>query len=191
MKGTRGIRLAATALVLLLAAGATAWAQITTGSIAGSVQDSQGGVIPGATVIYVNEAQQTKSTPVVTNATGEFLFVNVPPGRTVMDNYNLIFEYPNDVRVNFSHHYFDPPGFTGIKERVFGAGGAVDAIPLVGTLAVDASSPVRCLPGSRDRRPAARRRAGRPGRRATGRPLGRSVARRRPGARTQSRRGRE
>ena len=54
------------------------------------------------------------------------LFVNDPPGRTVMDNYNLVLEYPGDVRVNFSHHYFDPPGFTGITERVFGSEGAID-----------------------------------------------------------------
>jgi len=54
------------------------------------------------------------------------LFLDEPPGRTVMDNYSLIFEYPNGARVNFSHHYFDPPGFTGIQERVFGAGGAID-----------------------------------------------------------------
>jgi myo-inositol 2-dehydrogenase / D-chiro-inositol 1-dehydrogenase len=57
---------------------------------------------------------------------GTNLFVNDPPGRTVMDNYSLIFEYPNGVRVNFSHHYFDPPGFSGIQERVFGANGSVD-----------------------------------------------------------------
>ncbi|MEK7407608.1 MAG: Gfo/Idh/MocA family oxidoreductase [Acidobacteriota bacterium] len=57
---------------------------------------------------------------------GTNLFINVPPGRTVMDNYNLIFEYPNGVRVNFSHHYFDPPGFTGIRELVFGTEGAAD-----------------------------------------------------------------
>ena len=38
--------------------------------------------------------------------------LTIPPGRTVMDNYSLIFEYPNGVRVNFSHHYFDPPGFS-------------------------------------------------------------------------------
>jgi predicted dehydrogenase len=56
------------------------------------------------------------------------LFVNDPPGRTVMDNYNLILEYPKGVRVNFSHHYFDPPGFTGIQERVFGSDGAIDLI---------------------------------------------------------------
>jgi predicted dehydrogenase len=59
---------------------------------------------------------------------GTNLFVNDPPGRTVMDNYNLILEYPNGVRVNFSHHYFDPPGFTGIQERVFGSEGAIDLI---------------------------------------------------------------
>jgi len=59
---------------------------------------------------------------------GTDLFVNVPAGRTVMDNYNLIYEYPGGVRVNFSHHYFDPPGFTGVKERVFGSKGAIDLI---------------------------------------------------------------
>ncbi len=57
---------------------------------------------------------------------GTTLFVNDPPGRTVMDNYSLILEYPNGIQVNFSHHYFDPPGFTGIQERVFGSEGAID-----------------------------------------------------------------
>ena len=57
---------------------------------------------------------------------GTTLFVNEPPGRTVMDNYSLVLEYPNGVQVNFSHHYFDPPGFTGIQERVFGSKGAID-----------------------------------------------------------------
>ncbi|MFN3323385.1 MAG: Gfo/Idh/MocA family protein [Bryobacteraceae bacterium] len=54
------------------------------------------------------------------------LFHDVPPGRTTMDNYSVIYEFPDDVRVNFSHIYFDPPGFSGIKERVFGADGAID-----------------------------------------------------------------
>jgi predicted dehydrogenase len=57
---------------------------------------------------------------------GTTLFVDDPPGRTVMDNYSLVLEYPNGVQVNFSHHYFDPPGFTGIQERVFGSSGAID-----------------------------------------------------------------
>jgi hypothetical protein len=43
-----------------------------------------------------------------------------------MDNYTVIYEFPDDVRLEFSHIYFDPPGFSGIKERVYGANGAVD-----------------------------------------------------------------
>jgi len=56
------------------------------------------------------------------------LFVDDPPGRTVMDNYSVIFEYPNDVRVNFSHNYFDPAYYTGDKEVVFGSEGLVDLV---------------------------------------------------------------
>jgi myo-inositol 2-dehydrogenase / D-chiro-inositol 1-dehydrogenase len=54
------------------------------------------------------------------------LYKDVPPGRTTMDNYSVIYEFPNDIRVNFSHIYFDPPGFSGIKERVYCEKGAID-----------------------------------------------------------------
>jgi myo-inositol 2-dehydrogenase / D-chiro-inositol 1-dehydrogenase len=54
------------------------------------------------------------------------LFKDVPPGRTTMDNYAVIYEFPDDIRFEFSHIYFDPPGFSGIKERVFGENGAID-----------------------------------------------------------------
>src|SRR5215472_934602 len=54
------------------------------------------------------------------------LFKDVPPGRTTMDNYTVLYEFPNDIRLSFSHIYFDPPGFSGIKERVYGANGAID-----------------------------------------------------------------
>ena len=54
------------------------------------------------------------------------LFKDIPPGRTTMDNYAVIYEFPDDIRVTFSHIYFDPPGFSGTKERVFGSVGAVD-----------------------------------------------------------------
>ncbi|MBM3725847.1 MAG: Gfo/Idh/MocA family oxidoreductase [Acidobacteria bacterium] len=57
---------------------------------------------------------------------GVSLYKDEPPGRTTMDNYALIYEFPGDIRVNFSHIYFDPPGFSGIKERVFCAQGAID-----------------------------------------------------------------
>jgi hypothetical protein len=59
-------------------------------------------------------------------AGGINLFQDDPPGRTPMDHYAGIEEFPNDVRFTFSHIYFDPPGFSGTKERVFGSAGAVD-----------------------------------------------------------------
>ena len=54
------------------------------------------------------------------------LYRDQPPGRTTMDNYIVVYEFPGDVRLEFSHIYFDPSGFSGIKERVFGAKGAID-----------------------------------------------------------------
>jgi myo-inositol 2-dehydrogenase / D-chiro-inositol 1-dehydrogenase len=57
---------------------------------------------------------------------GVSVYKNEPPGRTTMDNYIVIYEFPNDVRLEFSHIFFDPPGFSGIKERVYGSKGAVD-----------------------------------------------------------------
>ena len=60
------VALAAACLLVCVGAGAAS-AQITTGSVAGTVKDAQGGVIPGATVILTSEARGTKSSPVVTN----------------------------------------------------------------------------------------------------------------------------
>ncbi|MGH9662341.1 MAG: Gfo/Idh/MocA family protein [Bryobacteraceae bacterium] len=57
---------------------------------------------------------------------GVNLFKNEPPGRTTMDNYSVIYEFPDDVRFTFSHIYFDPPQFSGIKERVYGSLGAIE-----------------------------------------------------------------
>ncbi|MEO8482384.1 MAG: carboxypeptidase regulatory-like domain-containing protein [Acidobacteriota bacterium] len=51
----------------------------TTGTVAGSVKDAQGGVIPGATVTMTSETRGTKVPGVVTNAQGDFVFVNIAP----------------------------------------------------------------------------------------------------------------
>ena len=64
------------AMVALMAvASATAWAQVT-GSVTGTVQDSQGGVMPGATVTLTSATRGT-SVDVQTNLTGDFQFPNV------------------------------------------------------------------------------------------------------------------
>ena len=54
-------------------------AQITTGTVTGTVKDTQGGVIPGATVDLVSETRGTKSAPAITNEVGNYVFPNVTP----------------------------------------------------------------------------------------------------------------
>jgi hypothetical protein len=64
------------AAMLLVAASAGAQ---TTGTVASTVRDAQGGVIPGATVTLTSEARATSLPPVVTNTSGDYTFVNVAP----------------------------------------------------------------------------------------------------------------
>ena len=68
-----------TALVLGALAVRPVSAQITTGTVAGSVKDDQGLAVPGASVTLISEARGTRMAPVVTNATGDFVVPNVTP----------------------------------------------------------------------------------------------------------------
>jgi hypothetical protein len=64
-------------LVLLLASAMPALAQLQGGSIAGTIKDEQGGVLPGVTVSTQGvDATQT----FVTDGTGEYRFLNLAPG---------------------------------------------------------------------------------------------------------------
>ena len=64
-------------LALLLAFALPAFAQIQGGSISGTIKDEQGGVLPGVTVsVQGVDATQT----FVTEASGEFRFLNLAPG---------------------------------------------------------------------------------------------------------------
>ena len=65
------------AALMMLAAAIPASAQITTGTVTGTIKDPQGGVIPGATVVLVSEARGTKLGPTVTSETGDYVFPNV------------------------------------------------------------------------------------------------------------------
>ncbi len=67
----------AAAVVGLLAISSAVWAQIATGTVAGTVKDTQGGVMPGATVTLTSETRGT-SINVATNESGDFIFPNVP-----------------------------------------------------------------------------------------------------------------
>lgn len=49
-------------------------------SVTGSVQDTQGGAIPGATVVLIDDNSGTRTVPVVTDVRGTFTRANVAPG---------------------------------------------------------------------------------------------------------------
>ena len=63
----------------LLAAGATARAQSTFGSITGTVTDASGAVVPGATVTVTNRRTQTERST-VSDADGSYLVTNLDAG---------------------------------------------------------------------------------------------------------------
>jgi len=73
----------ALAAALVLVSCSWLQAQTTTASIAGSVKDAQGGVLPGATVTLTSKTQGTVQT-VVSDGLGNFYFAYVRP-----DSYTL------------------------------------------------------------------------------------------------------
>jgi hypothetical protein len=54
-------------------------AQLSSGQISGVVKDSQGGVIPGATIIVINQAQGAKIREMTTSGDGTFVATPLPP----------------------------------------------------------------------------------------------------------------
>jgi len=80
----RFFRLLAGIFIALGLSTMPAAAQITTGTVTGTIKDSQGGVVPGATVVLISEARGTRSLPAVTNATGDYVFPN-----TTADTYTV------------------------------------------------------------------------------------------------------
>ena len=63
--------------LLAIATTGTAFAQIQGGTVSGTVRDEQGGVLPGVTVTAQGvDATQT----FITEATGEYRFLNLAPG---------------------------------------------------------------------------------------------------------------
>jgi hypothetical protein len=83
-RSTSGI-VAGVVLLALSLLATSASAQITTGTVTGRVIDAQGGVIPGATVILISETRGTQGAPVVTGATGDYVFPNVTADRYTVE----------------------------------------------------------------------------------------------------------
>ncbi len=66
-------------LCALLLTTTNAWAQGTTGNIRGTIQDSSGGVLPGATVTLTNEGTKAMQTG-VSDARGQYILSGIFPG---------------------------------------------------------------------------------------------------------------
>src|SRR5207245_5027629 len=62
----------------LLCPTAPLFAQNTSGSITGVVQDASGAVIPGATATLINQDQGVQTRQTITNEAGIFLFSALP-----------------------------------------------------------------------------------------------------------------
>ena len=63
-------------MMVVAGTGSPLSAQVATGTITGTVQDAQGGVMPGATVTLVSATRGTTQ-DVVTSANGDFVFPNI------------------------------------------------------------------------------------------------------------------
>ncbi len=57
MPRSRSVRVLAGALFVVAASVWSASAQITTGTVSGTVTDQQGGTVPGATVVLTSQTQ--------------------------------------------------------------------------------------------------------------------------------------
>ncbi len=71
---------AAAALICLLVPAGAARAQVATTSLRGVIQDSTGGVVPGAKITLTNDANGQQFNA-ASNASGEYTFAQIPPAR--------------------------------------------------------------------------------------------------------------
>src|SRR5215471_8362510 len=65
--------------VILMASGSALHGQTSTGSVNGTITDSNGAAVAGATAKLVNQSTKIE-TQVTTNQNGLFTFINVNPG---------------------------------------------------------------------------------------------------------------
>ena len=78
---TRIVRIVLSATVLLLLSASTALAQAT---IAGIVRDASGAILPGVSVEATSSSLTEKVRTAVSDATGQYRIVTLPPGAYVV-----------------------------------------------------------------------------------------------------------
>ena len=117
-----GRYMAAVGSVLLVLAASLA-AQGVTGTITGTVKDTQGGVVPGATVTLISATRGTTSTPVVTGASGDFVFPNV-----TADSYKIQVEMPSFSTLRRSGVDVSPGSIVALGTLTIQVGGTSEVV---------------------------------------------------------------
>jgi hypothetical protein len=104
-----------------------AFAQVNTGTVLGTVKDGQGGVVPGVTVVLVSEARGTRSTPVVTNESGDFVLANVTP-----DTYTVEVSLESFKTLKRSGIAVSPGARLSLGSLTLEVGGAAETVEVKG-----------------------------------------------------------
>jgi hypothetical protein len=120
-------KLAAGVCLLLAASARPAPAQGVTGTVSGTVQDAQGGVVPGATVTLISESRGTKLTPVITSATGDFVVPNVSA-----DTYTVQVDMPSFKTLRRSGVAVSPGSRVELGRVTIDVGGASEEVVVRG-----------------------------------------------------------
>ena len=113
-------------LLLLVMMAASASAQVT-GGITGTVADSQGGVIPGATVTLTSASKNTRLGTAVTNDRGGFAFPNIPP-----DTYTVTVEMSSFKTLKKSGFEISSGPVTSIGVLTIELGGTAEVVTVTG-----------------------------------------------------------
>src|SRR6185503_18898675 len=121
------LRTAAAALIVMTTIAVPARAQVTTGTVSGTVKDAQGGVIPGATVTLISEARGTQSTPVVTSESGDFVFANVSA-----DTYTVEVTMPSFKMLKRSGVAVSPGARVALGTLTIDVGGTSEVVTVKG-----------------------------------------------------------
>ena len=127
MRRMRRTRICVMALAVLSTAALPAMAQLTTGSVVGTVKDAQGAVIPGATVTLVSDSRGTRTAPVVTSATGDFVIPNV-----TVDTYTIEVEMSSFKSLRQSGIQVNPGTRVAVGVLTIEIGGASETVTVKG-----------------------------------------------------------
>src|SRR4051812_30537765 len=106
-----------------LTVASVAAAQGVTGTVSGTVKDTQGAVVPGATVTLISQSKGTLSSPVVTSATGDFVFPNI-----AADTYTIQVEMPSFKTLKRSGLAVSPGSTIAIGALTIEVGGTSEVV---------------------------------------------------------------